>query len=187
MRRPAGTRVGALLVLVAVTTGFATQDPEPRLVPTQDLPDDVAILLDETWTGFLDAAPAHRDCIGTVRIELVGDVDGGDAAYRPDERLILVEIPTSPRRFPESVVHELAHHLDAVCRPDRDLRSGLRIAQGIEADRPWARSERWEDRPAEHLAEAVVEVVRGERVLHGDLLPLAPETVELVERWLRRG
>ncbi len=176
----------ALLVLV-LAMGPAAADPGPRLVPTQDLPADVATLLDSTWHGFLDAAPAHADCIGLVRIELVAEIEGGDAAYVAADRQILIEIPTSPRRFPESVVHELAHHLDVVCGLDDDLRDQLRAAQGVEPGRAWSGSDRWQDQPAEHLAEAVVAVVRGERVLHEDLIALSPLTVSLVQRWLEEG
>ena len=183
----AAIRVVALLAVAAVSTGSVSGEPEPRLVPTQRLPDDVAILLDATWEEFLAATPAHHSCLGTVRIELVAEVDGGDAAYRRDERLILIQIPTSPHRFPESVVHELAHHLEATCGFDGAHRDRLRSAQGIEGDRPWTQVEQWEDRPAEHLAEAVVQVVRGDRVLHHDLVPLTSAAVELVEDWLRQG
>ena len=47
----------------------------------------------------------------------------------------------------------------------------------------WSGQARWEDRPAEHWAEAVVEVSLGERVRFGRSMPLDPAVVEAVRAW----
>ncbi len=53
-----------------------------------------------------------------------------------------------------TLTHELAHHVDA-----------------------------WEDRPTEHLAEAVVAHVAEDRSSHSDIIEISDEAFGLVHRW----
>lgn len=52
-------------------------------------------------------------------------------------------------------------------------------------DRDWYDGPIWEEIPSERFAEAVVEVVNGERVRHEADVPVEPHVVELVAQWGR--
>ena len=156
----------------------------PGIVPRQSLPDDVAALTAATWETFERAFSARSSCLIDVELELVTDVPGGAAGYLATERLIRIEIPTSPRRYVESLTHELAHHLDTVCGAERAIGVAFREAQGLASDAPWAsRAQVWEERPREQFAEAVVEYVTGDRYTHSDIIDVSDEAVDIVRHW----
>ena len=136
-----------------------------------------------TVADFVAVFEDRRGCIGGAELELVRELDDGDARYVPAEGLIEIAIPTSPRRFRESLVHELAHHVDHAC-PDADvLRSDVMEAIGAT---DWTGQERWEQRPSELWAESVVEIVLGERVRFERSIPLDVRVVDAARRWIEQ-
>jgi hypothetical protein len=114
-------------------------------------------------------------------VVLVADVPDGDARYFPAEASIEIEIPTSPRRFRDSLVHELAHHVERRCPDFPDVRDEILALTAADS---WTGQPRWADRPAELWAESVVEVVLAERVRFGRTVPLDPAVVDAVRRWI---
>ena len=172
----------AVLAVVAGAAWFAVE-LRPSIEPRQDLPDDVASLTASTWKSFEAAFPGQAGCLRDVELELVEDIPAGSAEYVEEERLIRIEIPTSPRRYVESLTHELAHHLDEVCDVERVIGGAFRTAQGIGADVPWDRTDTWEQRPMEQFAETVVEYVTGDRYTHADIIDVSEAAVEIVEAW----
>lgn len=162
---------------------FAAYAAGPSIQPRQSLPDDVSELTASTWLAFERSFPSQAGCLSDVELALVDDVPGGAADYVAAERLIRIEIPTSPRRYVESLTHELAHHLDAVCEAEAAIGAAFRQAQGIAADTPWERQEAWEDRPMEQFAETVVEYVTGDRYTHADIIEVSGEALAVVRAW----
>lgn len=174
---------GLAVVVVVVAATWAASEIGPSIDPRQDLPDDVALLTSTTWDRFEAAFPARRACLTDVELELLDDVALGAARYVESERLILIEIPTSPRRYVESLTHELAHHLDASCGAELAIGAALRAAQGIDPQVPWDEVEVWEERPTEQYAEVVVEYVTGDRFTHADVIDVSQEAIEVVRDW----
>ena len=170
-------------VAVLTATTWAAFEIGPSIDPRQELPDDVALLTATTWDRFEAAFPAQASCLTDVELELVDDVPLGAARYVASERLILIEIPTSPRRYAESLTHELAHHLETSCDAELAIGAAIKEAQGIDAQVAWAGAEAWEARPTEHYAETVVEYVTGDRLTHADTIDVSEEALAVVERW----
>ena len=170
-----GVGVGA--VVLARSAGVA----EPVVRLRQRVPAEVEQEVRATVADFVAVFEAHRGCIGGAELELVRRVDDGDARYVAADELIEIEIPTSPRRFRESLVHELAHHVDHSCPHAATLRHDLMTVLGAT---DWTGQQRWERRPSELWAEAVVEIVLGERVRFGRTVPLDRELVETSRRWI---
>lgn len=150
----------------------------------QELPDDVKAEVAETWDAFVDVFGPRRRCFSDVSLLLVREVEDGDARYVVDGAVIEIQIPTSPRRFRESLVHELAHHVEYTCASFGVLRAGFAGTLGVPVDQ-WFSGEDWEDVPSEKYAEAVVEVVNSERVRHVRSMPLEPELLGVVRSWAR--
>lgn len=182
-------RYGTALLVVCLTIGSAACGATVagsgggRLTIVQDLPDDVRAELDPTWAAFLDRFAGRRRCIADVEVVLVDHVDGGDARYVPDGARIEIEIPTTPARFRESLVHELAHHVERTCDDFGELRTVLHAEFGTE--RPWAGGDPWVEVPAERWAEAVVQLVNGERILHASEMPITRSVLDAVTSWGR--
>jgi hypothetical protein len=169
--------------LVLAGAAFAAFAVGPSIEPRQNLPADVAELTASTWLAFERAFPSQASCLSDVELALVDDVPGGAADYVVAEHLIRIEIPTSPRRYVESLIHELAHHLDAVCDGELEVGPAFRVAQEIPADAPWERAEAWEERPMEQFAETVVEYVTGDRYTHADIIDVSAEALAVVRDW----
>lgn len=164
---------------VRARSGNAAAEPVVRL--RQRVPADVEQEVRATVGDFVAVFAARRGCIGGAELQLVRDVDDGDARYVAAEALIEIEIPTSARRFRDSLVHELAHHVDHSC-PDADvLRTDVMTAIGAT---DWTGQARWEQRPSELWAEAVVEIVLGERVRFERSVPLEHGVVDAARRWI---
>jgi hypothetical protein len=172
--------VGAAVYVVAALGG----DDDPQLIAVQDVPADVRAELDTTWTRFTDRFAGRLSCIPDVAVELVRDVNGGDARYVVGRTVIEIEIPTTPARFRESLAHELGHHVEHTCAEFAELRGVLHPRWGGPA-RPWARGAVWAETPSERWAEGVVLVVNGERVRHAREMPIDDETVALIAAWAR--
>lgn len=154
------------------------------LIAEQDLPADVKAEVAETWAAFLDAFGPRRQCFSDVSLLLVREVEDGDAKYVFDGSVIEIQIPTSPRRFRESLVHELAHHVEYTCASFGALRARFAQTLGVPVDQ-WFSGDDWEDVPSEKYAETVVEVVNGERVRHVGAMPLEPALLDVVRSWAR--
>lgn len=178
----------SVLALAATQLAFSRTDIDGiNLSSRQDLPADVlaeveAVLADLHVAS--DRSIAQR-CDPDVSLLLVSQVTDGDARYVASEKRIEIEIPTSPRRFRDSLVHELAHHLDAHCEDASEMREAW-LAQTDEPGQAWTSGD-WADRPSEQFAETVVQVVLEERVRHGRSMPLPEFAEELVRTWLQSG
>ena len=175
---------GAVLALVLLV--IARDSRRGELIVVQDVPPDVQAELDATWGHFVEVFDARRDCFDDVSVVLVRDVEGGDARYVTGAGRIEIEIPTTPARFRESLAHELGHHVERTCTEFSEMRAAMLTELEI-ADSAWAAGEVWEQIPAEIWAEGVVGLVNGERVLHGDDMPIDPSIVELIEAWVGGG
>lgn len=176
-----------VIVVAGAGVGFALRArsdsvaAEPVVRLRQRVPAVVEQEVRATIADFVAVFAARRGCIGGAEVELVREVDDGDARYVATENLIEIEIPTSPRRFRESLVHELAHHVDHSC-PDADvLRTDVMTAIGAT---DWSGQERWEQRPSELWAEAVVQIVLGERVRFERSIPLDDRVVDAAREWI---
>jgi hypothetical protein len=185
--RVAVIALASVLVVVSLGVGVwawllrpPPRDPVVRF--TQSIPVDVEAETRAAVAEFVAVFEARRDCAGTAGVELVRDVEGGDARYLDEDAAIEIEIPTTPERFRESLVHELAHHVEHRC-PDFEQ---LRRAWTEHTGTAWSGQERWDERPSEHWAEVVVEMVLGERLLHGDEMRIDPTLVVLASDWIER-
>lgn len=176
---------GLALTLVAVGIGLwawllrsSPRDPVVRF--TQPIPADVEAEARAAVADFVTVFEARRDCAGTAEVVLVRDVEGGDARYVDSDAVVEIEIPTTPERFRESLVHELAHHVERRCPQFEDLLRAWDAQTAV----PWTGQELWEDRPSEQWAEVVVEMVLGERRLHGEDMPIDAALVVLAQEWI---
>jgi len=139
--------------------------------------------IDEAWTAFSNALPNVASCVPSVHLT-EGTVSGeGDAEYIHNEQRIRVRTSTPSETLRESVIHELAHHADATCGMPTATRAAFLEAQGFSADAAWDCGDAWETTPAEHFAEAIVQIVSGQRSLAQHLVELSPETLDLVREW----
>ncbi len=173
MRRVAVLTAAMALVLAACGG--------PKVVFGANTPDDLRGLVDDVFDRFREAFPAAAECIGEVRLE--GDWDLADQGeYRALTATITVGIPGPPSRLSHTIVHELAHHLEAACPTQVELRGPFLTAQGFAPGTDWFAGDQWEDIPSEQFAEAVVQVVLGWPAVHYRM-DLSPEAVELVRRW----
>ena len=185
-QRAAATAVGTSAVAVAALlfadVGGAGTDRVAVPTFTQQVPADVRRETGATWAAFTARFAARADCWDDVSIELVRVVDGGDARYVAADARIEIRIPTTPARYRESLVHELAHHVERTCADFVSLRSALGplLAGGTDT---WFSGATWEAVPSERYAEAVVELVNEQRIRHEDDVPVDDEVIALVERW----
>jgi hypothetical protein len=174
--------LGLVLAVVVTLLVWPTDGPhDPVVTFVQPVPADVEAEARTAVAAFVDRFASRRDCVGGAEVVLVDDVPDGDARYLGADATIEVEIPTSPRRFRDSLVHELAHHVERRCADSGTLRAAVLAVTGDEA---WSGQPRWADRPAELWAEAVVEIVLGERVRFGRTVPLDPALVDAVRAWI---
>ena len=169
------------VVAIAARGGRAGAEPVVRL--QQHVPPAVEREVRATVALFVAVFEDRRECIGGAQLRLVRAIDEGDARYVVAEQLIEIEIPTSPRRFRDSLVHELAHHVERTCPDAADLREGIVEATGANA---WTGQARWEHRPSELWAEAVVQIVLGERARFARSVPLDDAVVDTARRWIAR-
>lgn len=174
--------LGLVVAVVVTLLVWPTDGPhDPVITFVQPVPVDVEAEARTAVAAFVDRFASRRDCVGGAEVVLVDDVPAGDARYLAAGATIEVEIPTSPRRFRDSLVHELAHHVERRCADSGTLRAAVLAVTG---DGAWSGQPRWADRPAELWAEAVVEIVLGERVRFGRTVPLDPALVDAVRAWI---
>lgn len=177
--------IGATIVVIGAVAGIAltTSTTRPRIESNQDLPEDVRRLTDETWVEFNEVFAAKSGCLGGVSLELVEEVVDGAARYVASSSHIQIEIPTTPARYQESLIHELGHHLEEVCGVELEIGGQFREAQHFDMLSDWRGVTVWAERPTEHFAESVVQLVLGARQTHADIVELTPKAVDLVGRW----
>lgn len=174
--------VAAALSAFVVVGMVRGDESDPRLLFVQDVPAEVRSETDAVFDRFRDRFSERASCIADVSVELVRAVDDGDARYVTGERRIQIQIPTTPGRYRESLAHELAHHLERTCSEFGSLQRSLEpllAATGV----AWSGGATWEESPSERYAEAVVELVNGERIRHVDTVPVDREALDLIARW----
>lgn len=184
MTRPLVSIVVILALSNVATSAAAPPTREASLKVVQDVPADVQAELDLTWSRFLDHFGSRRGCFDDVSVVLVPQVRGGDARYVIDERLIEIQIPTTPARFRESFAHELAHHVEHTCPEFVELKAVLQPRLGGLYG-AWSSGAVWEEIPSELWAEGVVQLVNGVRILHADDMPVDASVIRLIEAWAR--
>ncbi|MGA7272757.1 MAG: hypothetical protein WB239_16920 [Acidimicrobiia bacterium] len=177
--------VGAAVVVAGVIGGvvWANSGGGPVLRLSQQFPPEAMTIIEDSWSDFVAAFPNQRGCLGDVDLVAVSDLPDGDASYDFADHLIRVLVPSSPRRFPESLVHEFGHHLEASCPVVDEIGARFMALQGFPPDQDWYRGEVWFSTPSEHFAETVVQVVRGERLIHARDIALSSAAVDLVRQW----
>lgn len=175
-------RPAAYVAFVVGLSAACAPNGEGLLRSDQQLPVDVRAEIATVEQRFVDAFERRLGCVPPATLRLVGAVVGGDARYVVGDRRIEIAIPTTPARFRESLVHELAHHVEATCDDFDELRTSLAPLFG-DSTEGWTAGTTWEEVPAELWAETVVLVVNGDRLLHADDMPLPPGAVEVVEAW----
>lgn len=183
-------RVSLLRIILVLAAGVAsfvavrsiTRPDAPSLVAKQDVPDDVQVELDTTWSAFTDRFGGRHRCIGDVNVRLVSHLEDGDARYDASEEAIEIRIPTTPARFRESLVHELAHHTERSCGAFDELREQLHPLLGG-VDVPWASGPVWYDVPSERFAEHVVHLVNGTRIRHTEEIDIDADVLLLIAAW----
>jgi hypothetical protein len=183
--RPVAQGISLVAVFVAVALGVGVARggaSDGELVFVQDAPADVRAETAVVWDRFRDRFDARASCWDDVSVELVRSVVDGDARYVASAARIEIQIPTTPERYRESLVHELAHHVDQTCDEFDDLRSLLAPRLGASGS-GWSEGAVWHEIPAERFAESVVELVNGERVRHVDEVPVDGAIVAMVASW----
>ena len=177
MRRPGIAALIAVATLAAFAIGAG---PRTGLAVTPETPDDVRRLAEATWARFAETFAAHPGCVRPVTVAGVWELDDR-AVYEPGTATIRVRIPGTAPNLEATLLHELAHHLDASC-PDRELRVDFLAATGRDPATPWWRGERWAETPAERFAEAAVRVVMDGVPAHV-LIDVDPDEIEVVRGW----
>jgi hypothetical protein len=175
----------AMVVTTVLSAAVVARSPVSKIHVPQDVPSEVQTIVDSTWASFLEAFPSRAKCLTEPTLLLEATLDEGDASYTRSTGIIRIRIPTSPERFPESLAHELGHHLDESCSFGATLGAELMATQGLSLDGKWAEGEHWREIPAEHFAEAVTQIVLGTRITFDDRVVLNLETVRLVAGWGR--
>jgi hypothetical protein len=179
--------ITVLLVVVAgIAVAWVVDDTDPgRLVMGDDVPDDLRVLATGVFDAFEERFDARLGCMSDVRLVPAWEGLDDRARYLPGSRVIELRVPATANLLEGSLVHELAHHLEATCADHEDLRPAFLEAQGHSAGTDWFRGDAWENTPSEQFAETVVQVVLGERLHHGLQMPIAGEAVDVVASWGR--
>lgn len=181
--RTAATGVG--LIAAAVPAIFAalaaSAPPASGLRPLPGVPQDVRALAYRTWERFTDVLPTKAACAPPVMLDVAPRLSGR-GEYRPDPPTIVLRVPAPAGTLEAALVHEPAHHLEFTCPAQARIRRAFLQAQGFPEDAAWFDGDRWETTPPEIFAEAVVEAVLGERVIHRRT-PVRVAAVDLVLAW----
>jgi hypothetical protein len=184
--------VAAGLMVVAVAGVAAYAPDRPSVSFAGDVPDDVRALATDTWERFVDAFPARRDCLESVRLGVAWTYDER-ADYDPDRRLVTLRIPGTAPNLEATLAHEFGHHLELLCTQSETagteaaligIRERFLTAQGLPPDTPWFDGATWETTPSEQFAEAVAQVVTGEPPVHQRVV-VTKEALALIGAWGR--
>lgn len=174
--------IAAIATLPLMGCG-ADAGPDPVLVLDGSVATDFGALATLTFDEFIAYAPAVAPCIGTVRLAAATELDEL-AYYSADTATITVRVPATAPSLRDSLVHELAHHVEASCVSHEPMRADFLAAQGHEPDQDWFAASTWENTPSEQFAEAVVEHVLGERQRNLARIRLAPAALAIVAEWM---
>ena len=170
------------LFFAAVIAMVPGSGSKPELVVDASVAADFARVAEEDWALFVDAFPAHRDCI--EQVTLVADYAIDDLArYDPSTRTMAVRVPAPEVLLDRAIIHELAHHLEFVCPAHIDVRAQFLAALGRSGDE-WFEGEEWGRIPSEIFAEGVVEYVLNERGrVHTDIGLIEQSAVDVIVEW----
>jgi hypothetical protein len=183
-RRSIVITAAAIAVAAGVTAAvLAAGDGPGRLVMGDDVPQDLRELADGVFAAFEERFPARLACMGDVHLVPVWDGLEDRARYLPEAAVIEIRVPATANLLRDSLVHEIAHHLEFTCPEIDEVRPAFLEAQGHSASADWFAGDRWEDVPSEQFAEAVVQVVLGERQQHRLTMPIGTAAVEVVASW----
>jgi hypothetical protein len=167
------------LVLLLVVT--SCRPPGTGLEFGATTPEDVRVLVTETFDDFRQAFPARAGCAAGAVLEVDRDLEDR-GHYDPQTATITLRIPETATKLRNSFLHELAHHLEFACESQEEVRPSFLAAQGFPPHQDWFGGPSWRETPSEHFAEAVVEVVEGRRNLRYGI-GLSREALDLVEAW----
>lgn len=185
--QPVVARAAAVVAVAAVILASCggQSSPEPELALDASVATDFAELATTTFDDFVAHAPGIARCIGTVRLAAASELDEL-AYYSADLETITVRVPATAPSLRDSLVHELAHHVEASCPSHLALRPEFLEAQGHGPDQPWFTAQAWADTPSEEFAEAVVASVLGERRRHLSRIRIEPPALAIVAEWLKQ-
>lgn len=175
-------QIAAFLVAVVMVAGCGGSSGEPpAIVYDATVAFDLRDLATTTWQDFLAAFPGRLDCFGDVTLEATVSQDER-STYDAERATVTVLVPATARQYRAALVHEFAHHVEADCPEQANLRPVFLDAQGFPQGTDWFAGETWDDTPAQHYAEAVVEYVLGERD-PDRTVDVGPRAVEIVAAW----
>ncbi len=171
-----------------ITVGLvlaACSSPPPDLLIGETMAGDFTAVANETWDEFEVFARARLDCFGPVTVQASTSLEDR-AQYEPQTRTITVLVPRSIPSLRESLVHELAHHVEHDCADHLAARPALLAVMGFVPGEPWFEGERWPDTPSERFAEATVELLLGDRERAADVF-LSEDELAAVAAWWSGG
>lgn len=158
--------IGLLLAIPACAPAAATVEG----------PDDFVAVVNGALTAADERLPRQRDCLTGFTVRPAWELDER-ATYA--DGVISVRVPATAPRIEQSVIHELAHHLDATCPSVQDVRPLFLTAQ--QTDAAWDRGPTWAETPAEQFAEALTLVVLDRR--RANNVVVRSEAVDVVSEW----
>lgn len=158
--------IGGLLAISACTPASATVEG----------PDDFVAVVNGALSVADERLPRQRGCLTGFTVQPDWELD--DRATYVDG-VISVRVPATAPRIEQSVIHELAHHLDATCPSVDNVRPLFQAAQ--ESDGSWHRGPSWAETPAEQFAEAVTLVVLDRR--RASNVVVRSDAVDVVSEW----
>ncbi len=186
--------LGAVLVFIGAWAAYRPSEGvwsrrAPRLIVEDSVAGDFQALAEETWDRFLVVFRARADCFGDVRLRAAWTLDRR-ATYDPATATVTVRVPGTPAMLREALVHEWAHHVEFQCPAHRELRPAFLMVQGLPSDTPWrpddvpprAAGKAWADIPSEQYAEAVIELVLGQRWIASGA-HVRREAVQVIAAW----
>jgi hypothetical protein len=172
----------AVVVVLGALGATRLADRSPTVTMTGEASPELREVVAAAWDEFIGFFASRSRCIADVRVERAWELDDR-ARYSPAEHLIRLRVPGSAAQLEESLLHELAHHLELTCPDHQELRSAFLDAQGFAAGVDWFDAPRWENRPSEHFAETVVERLASGDRYHRLTIDVTPEAVAIVEQW----
>ena len=188
--------LGVVLVAVSLlSTACALQarpipKPVPGLIVDNSVASDFASLAQATWRQFLDVFRARTDCFGDVYLRAATELKSR-AAYDPKTATVTVRVPGTQAMLQSALIHEWAHHIEFQCPAQEEMRAAFLAAQGLPPDSTWRPDDApantpesaWATIPSEQYAEAVIEVVLGQRQIP-TTARVSPKAVRVIEQWV---
>ncbi len=174
-----------LRTLIVVGLVLAACSPAPELIIGETMAGDFTGVANDLWAEFEVFASARLDCFGPVTVQASTSL-GDRAQYEPATRTITVLVPRSIPSLRESLVHELAHHVEHDCPAHLDGRPAMIAAMGFPPDAAWFEGDRWPETPSERFSEATVELMLGTRERAADVF-LSEEERAAVAAWWSGG